>query len=124
MQLRRPIRRFPRVDAQHVCMVRVLGGMRPFEEFARTRVIGTGGCMFVSRESLGFGSLMELSISMQGRVLRTDGRVVYEIAKSPTEHQVGVEFLRISPSDKMFLEGVVEHRTANDAQPEALRARA
>ena len=57
-------------------MVRVLGGMRPFEEFARTRVIGPGGCMIVSPESLGFGSLMELSISMKGRVLRTDGRVV------------------------------------------------
>lgn len=121
-QSRRSTRRFPRVNAQHVCMVRVLGGLRPFEEFARTRVIGAGGCMFVSQESLGFGSLMELSISLQGRVLRTDGRVVYEIQKSPTEHQVGVEFLRISQSDKMFLEGVVEHRTANDAQPEPLRA--
>lgn len=120
MQPRTPVRRFPRVDAQHVCMVRVLGGLRSFEEFARTRVIGTGGCMFVSRESLGYGSLMELSISMQGRVLRTDGRVVYEIERSPTEHQVGVEFLRISPADKMFLEGVMAHQPVNDG--EALRA--
>lgn len=121
MQHLRATRRFPRVDAQHVCMVRVLGGLRPFEEFARTRVIGTGGCMFVSRESLGFGSLMELSISMRGRVLRTDGRVVYEIEKSPTEHQVGVEFLRISPADKMFLEGLLVHQ-ANQAEPPAQQA--
>ena len=76
-------------------MVRLLG-VRPFEEFARTRVIGLGGCMFVSEESLGYGSLMELSIAVQGRVLKTDGRVVYEIRKGPAEHQVGVEFLRIS----------------------------
>lgn len=121
MQHLRATRRFPRIDAQHVCMVRVLGGMRPFEEFARTRVIGTGGCMFVSQESLGFGSLMELSISMRGRVLRTDGRVVYEIEKSPTEHQVGVEFLRISPADKMFLEGLLVHQ-ANQAEPPAQQA--
>ena len=63
--------------------------------------------MFVSEESLGFGSLMELSIAVQGRVLKTDGRVVYEIRKSPTEHQVGVEFLRITPADRAFLESFV-----------------
>ena len=93
------IRRFPRVQAEHAVMVRLLG-VQPFEEFARTRIIGPGGCMFVSEESLGYGSLMELSIAVQGRVLKTDSRVVYEIRKSPTEHQVGVEFLRISPGDR------------------------
>jgi hypothetical protein len=100
------IRRFPRVPAEHAVMVRLLG-VTPFEEFARTRIIGPGGCMFVSEESLGFGSLMELSIAVQGRVLKTDGRVVYEIRKSPTEHQVGVEFLRITPADRAFLETFV-----------------
>jgi hypothetical protein len=91
-------RRFPRVQAEHAVMVRLLGTF-PFEEFARTRVIGPGGCMFVSQESLGFGSLMELSIALQGRVLKTDSRVVYEISKGSNEHQVGVEFLRISPAE-------------------------
>lgn len=109
MAQRSSTRRFPRVQAQHVCMVRLLG-VQPFEEFARTREIGPGGCMFVSEESLGYGSLMELSISLQGRVLKTDGRVVYEISKSSTEHQVGVEFLRISPGDLAFLEKVVVSR--------------
>lgn len=102
-------RRFPRIQAEHAVMVRLLGTL-PFEEFARTRVIGSGGCMFVSEESLGFGSLMELSIALQGRVLKTDSRVVYEISKSPTEHQVGVEFLRISPADRAFLETFVAKR--------------
>jgi c-di-GMP-binding flagellar brake protein YcgR len=102
-------RRFPRIKAEHAVMVRLLGTL-PFEEFARTRVIGPGGCMFVSEESLGFGSLMELSIALQGRVLKTDSRVVYEISKSPTEHQVGVEFLRISPADRAFLETFISKR--------------
>jgi hypothetical protein len=114
MQARPKIRRFPRVPAVHAVMVRLLG-VKPFEEFARTRIIGAGGCMFVSEESLGFGSLMELSIAVQGRVLKTDGRVVYEIRKSPTEHQVGVEFLRISSGDRAFLESFVGQRAGSDS---------
>jgi c-di-GMP-binding flagellar brake protein YcgR len=102
-------RRFPRVKAEHAVMVRLLGTL-PFEEFARTRVIGPGGCMFVSEESIGFGSLMELSIALQGRVLKTDSRVVYEISRSATEHQVGVEFLRISQADREFLETFISRR--------------
>jgi len=109
------IRRFPRVQAVHAVMVRLLG-VRPFEEFARTRIIGPGGCMFVSEESLGFGSLMELSIAMRGRVVKTDSRVVYEIRKSATEHQVGVEFLRISATDRAYLETLV---TPADPRPSA-----
>ena len=99
-------RKFPRIQARHAVMVRLLGPS-PFEEFARTRVIGPGGCMFVSEESLGFGSLMELSIALRGRVVKTDSRVVYEIRRSATEHQVGVEFLRISSADRAYLETLV-----------------
>jgi c-di-GMP-binding flagellar brake protein YcgR len=120
MQPRPKIRRFPRVSADHAVMVRLLG-VKAFEEFARTRVIGPGGCMFVSEESLGFGSLMELSIAVRGRVVKTDSRVVYEIRKSSTEHQVGVEFLRISSADRSFLESLVSQR--KDAGSAALSQR-
>jgi hypothetical protein len=99
-------RRFPRIQATHAVMLRLLG-TSVFEEFARTRVIGPGGCMFVSEESLGFGSLMELSIALRGRVVKTDSRVVYEIRRGDSEHQVGVEFLRISSADRAFLENLV-----------------
>ena len=116
MQPSPKIRRFPRVQAVHAVMVRLLG-VRPFEEFARTRILGPGGCMFVSEESLGFGSLMELSIAVQGRVLKTDSRVVYEISKGPTEHQVGVEFLRISPADRAFLESLVGQQVGQRNTP-------
>jgi PilZ domain-containing protein len=104
--MQKKIRRFPRVQARHAVMVRLLG-QGAFEEFARTRVIGPGGCMFVSEESLGFGSLMELSIALRGRVVKTDSRVVYEVRQSETEHQVGVEFLRISSADQAYLETLV-----------------
>ena len=106
MQRQRQSRRFPRIQARHAVMVRLLGPTS-FEEFARTRVIGPGGCMFVSEESLGYGSLMELSIALRGRVVKTDSRVVYEIRRSETEHQVGVEFLRISSADRAYLEKLV-----------------
>jgi c-di-GMP-binding flagellar brake protein YcgR len=116
MESRPKIRRFPRVPAEHAVMVRLLG-TKSFEEFARTRVIGAGGCMFVSEESLGYGSLMELSIALRGRVLKTDCRVVYEIRKTPQEHQVGVEFLRISPTDRAFLESFVAQRKGATPPP-------
>ncbi|HKI00801.1 MAG TPA: PilZ domain-containing protein [Thermoanaerobaculia bacterium] len=116
MQLQPKFRRFPRVPAEHAVMVRLLG-VQAFEEFARTRVLGPGGCMFVSEESLGYGSLMELSIALRGRVVKTDSRVVYEIQRSPTEHQVGVEFLRISPGDRAFIESLVSLRKPGGESP-------
>jgi hypothetical protein len=42
-----------------------------------------------------------------------------ELQKGTNEHQVGVEFLRISPSVNMFIEGVVAQQSATDAQPVA-----
>jgi len=110
-------RRFPRIPAEHAVMVRLLGGPR-FEGFAKTRVIGLGGCMFVNRESLGYGSLMELLIAVQGRVIRADARVAYEIPKGK-EHQVGVEFLRLHPTDRALLSSLIAR-----SQGEPVRASA
>ena len=115
MQHQPKLRRFPRVPAVHAVMLRLLG-VKAFEEFARTRVLGPGGCMFVSEESLGYGSLMELSIALRGRVVKTDSRVVYEIQKSATEHQVGVEFLRITPADRAFIESLVDRKAGGESQ--------
>lgn len=103
---KRPPRRFARVSSEHAVLLRLLGG-QPFEEFARTRVISPGGCMLVSRESLGFSSLMELLIAVKKRVIRTDARVAWEVRKNDSDYQVGVEFLRISPADRAFLETLV-----------------
>jgi hypothetical protein len=106
-------RRFPRIPAEHAVMVRLLGGPR-FEGFAKTQVIGLGGCMFVNRESLGYGSLMELLISVEGRVIRADARVAYEVPKNGREHQVGVEFLRLHPSDRELLSSLIARNQADE----------
>ena len=102
-------RRYPRILAQHVVMVR-LQGSRPLEEFARTRTLGLGGCMFVSEEPLGHGNRLELAISLAGRVLRADSRVVYEKELRGAGREVGVEFVQMDVNDRRFLEAVVSER--------------
>lgn len=104
--IKRNNRRFPRVLSEHAVLLRLLGG-NPFEEFARTKVISPGGCMIVSRESLGYSTLMELLIAVKRRVIKTDARVAWEVRKTDSDYQVGVEFLRISPADRAFLESLV-----------------
>lgn len=97
-------RRFPRVEARRPALVRLLGETRRFEELTRTRTIGLGGCMFLSTESVGYGSLMEVLISFRGAVARADGRVVWERERAANrEVEVGVEFLSLRPSDRRLL---------------------
>jgi c-di-GMP-binding flagellar brake protein YcgR len=105
-------RRFPRASFEKPALLRIIGSDRPFEEFAKTRILGAGGCMLVSRESLGFSTLMELLISCRGRVIKTDSRVVYEIRKGPGEYEVGVEFLRISHEDRSHVASLVRRLAA------------
>jgi hypothetical protein len=104
-----PARRYPRIPAQHVVMVRSQG-IRPLEEFARTRTLGLGGCMFVSTEPLGFGTPLDLAIALDGRVVRTESRVVYERQQGRNAHEVGVEFVDLSAADRSFLAFVVATR--------------
>ncbi len=111
-------RRYPRVPVDRPALVRVLDPepfQRPFEDFTRTRVLGSGGCMFVSPEPVGFGSLMELLIALGERVVRADSRVVYEIEHG-SEHEVGVEFLRMSPADRAYVQSVVAAQCAGSAR--------
>lgn len=107
-------RRFPRVHSEHPVRLRILGERRP-EALSLTRVIGLGGCMLVSNQSIGFGSLMELTISLDGRVLRADGRVAWERRKGSNEHEVGIEFLRLNRADRMALEQVVTAKMDSSA---------
>jgi hypothetical protein len=110
----RAARRFPRARSEHSALVRLLGG-EPFEEFARTRVVGLGGCMFLSEAPLGFGSLLEVMIALEGRVVRADARVVYEIPRHDLRHEVGVEFLRLSSDDRALLASLVARKSAPPA---------
>jgi hypothetical protein len=62
--------------------------------------------MLVSDRSIGFGSLMEVTISCDGQLLRADGRVAWE-KRGAGGHEVGVEFLRITARDRAVLEQLV-----------------
>lgn len=60
----------------------------------------------VSPEPLGFASLLDLEIGFPERRVRADGRVAYELAKDGG-YEVGVEFLRLMPQDRAWLERLV-----------------
>jgi hypothetical protein len=96
-------RRFPRVPAEHVVLVKKLGD-EELEEFAKTMTVGLGGCMFVSDSSLGVGSGIEILMSVKGKVVQTQARVVYETPKSEREIHIGVEFLQLRQDDIRVLE--------------------
>jgi hypothetical protein len=96
-------RRFPRIPSENAVLVKRLGDEEA-EGFARTRVVGLGGCMFVSDEPLGVESFLDLLISVRGRVVQTRGRVVYEIPRGDDEVEVGVEFVQIAPHDRDIIE--------------------
>ena len=96
-------RRFPRIPSENAVLVRRLGDAEA-EGFTRTRVVGLGGCMFVSDEPLGVESFLDLLISVRGRVVQTRGRVVYEIPCAGDEVEVGVEFVHIAPHDRDIIQ--------------------
>jgi len=108
-----PPRRFPRVFSQHTVRVRILGERRP-EAVMQTQVISSGGCMLVSHRSIGFGSLLELAITLEGQVLRVDGRAAWE-NRQGRDYEVGVEFLRINAKDRALLDQVVRSRLSPSA---------
>jgi hypothetical protein len=77
--------------------------------FSRTRSIGEGGCSFHSPGGIGYRSLMKLAISLRGKVVAADGRVVYAVHLPGRDHgfEVGVEFLRVSAEDRLHIRALV-----------------
>lgn len=116
MQRRHPVktRRFPRILSQHTVRVRVLGERRP-ESVMQTQVISPGGCMLVSDRSIGFGSLMEMAITLDGHVVRADARAAWETRLGRGEYTVGVEFLRIGSADRGLLDRMVRGQLDSSA---------
>lgn len=118
-QFQRTARRHPRVRAERPVLVKVLGDPdRADEELTRTRVLGTGGCMFVSQDPPGYLSLLELVIALGNGVVRVDGRVAYTLRRRDG-FEVGVEFLRVGPADRQRLAALVANPAAPPASPAA-----
>ena len=103
-------RKFPRVPAEKALLVKRIGDDSS-ESLAKTRTVGGGGCMFVHHEPLGVGQRIELLISIAGRVVKAEGRVVWEEVGEPGSVEVGVEFLNISPKDRKTLENALAEQT-------------
>ncbi len=96
-------RRFPRISSEHAVLVTRLGP-EALERFARTRVVGLGGCMFVADSAYGVGSAIEILISVKGQVAKARGRVVWESPAPDGKLEIGVEFLAIEDADRRILE--------------------
>jgi c-di-GMP-binding flagellar brake protein YcgR len=116
MQRRHPthIRRFPRIESQHTVRIRILGERRP-EAVVQTQVISPGGCMLVSDRSIGYGSLLEMAITLEGQIVRVDARAAWETRHDRGEYSVGVEFLRIANADRGLLDRLVRDRMSSSA---------
>jgi hypothetical protein len=84
-------RRFPRIASHHAVLAKK-SGIEGVEEFGRTKTIALGGCSFVTAESFGEGSTLELLITVDGSVVSTRGRVVYEHDLDDGRKEIGVEF--------------------------------
>ena len=105
-------RRFPRIPSENAILVK-REGVPEVEGFSKTRVVGLGGCMFTSDEPFGVGSIVEILISVRGRIAKTLGRVVYERPVRDLQVEVGVEFLGISSPDREVIQTLFIPRAGN-----------
>jgi hypothetical protein len=94
-------RRFPRIASHHTVLAKNLGS-DGLEEFGHTRSIAVGGCSFVTGDSMGVGSLLELLITVDGSVITSRARVVYEKDVDGGRTEIGVEFATLDDA------GVIE----------------
>ncbi len=105
-------RRFPRISSQHAVLVKKLGP-KAVEEITRTKVVGLGGCMFVSDESVGVGAAVELLMAVRGEALRALSRVVWERSRESGGWEIGVEFLEISDAHRELIRELLAEPDAN-----------
>lgn len=98
-------RRFPRIHSENLVLVKKSGD-QPVEGLGKTEQLGLGGCKFLHQEPLGVGSIVEITLSIQDKLITTQGRVVYEVPHEDALTEVGVEFLQLSSDDRAALAGI------------------
>jgi hypothetical protein len=97
-------RRYPRIPSQNAVLVKRLDEDVPSEGFVKTRVVGLGGCMWLCDEALGVDSYLDVLIRVRSTVVQATGKVVYETPLQDGRFEVGVEFVKISDTDRRLLE--------------------
>jgi c-di-GMP-binding flagellar brake protein YcgR len=100
-----PKRRFPRIPAKNTVLVTKLDG-QSHEEFAKTKSLGLGGCMFTSDQCFGEETVLEMLITIGLDVIKTKVKVVYERQSENDEKvfEIGVEFVDIRERDQKTIE--------------------
>jgi hypothetical protein len=99
-------RRYPRIPSKNTILVKKLDTPAP-GRLTRTQVLGLGGCMFLSDDTIGVGSHLSLHIAIKERFIRSKARVVYEIPNGD-RYEVGVQFIEITPEERALLETVFQ----------------
>lgn len=100
-------RRFPRIPSGYEIGVRSAKERKGIPSVSTVHDVGLGGCRFVSKEQLGVGSLLSLTILPKRSIVEAEARVVYELPMKEGTFEVGVEFLEISQRDKATLEKIL-----------------
>jgi hypothetical protein len=108
-------RRFPRIPATSTVLVAQVDG-RVVDQFARTRIVGLGGCGFVYPEPLAGGAIVELMIATRPVAIKTLARAVYSRPLGDgTGYEIGVEFLALTPEHKRSLEDLLQLGSSSPA---------
>lgn len=102
-------RRYPRIPVEHPLLAEL---MEEPEEggFGLTNVVGLGGCSFLTSRTFGQSKKLKLTISLLGKVIEAEARVVYENPADGGKWEIGVEFVKISPFDKYSIEALFQKK--------------
>lgn len=95
-------RRFPRVPAETSVLVR-LAKEPEMGAFAKTKVVGMGGCLFTHDKAIAPGTSIWVAIALRDRILEIPSRTVYSNERPDGDFDIGVEFLLMSANDKVLL---------------------
>jgi len=89
-------RRFPRIRSENLVFVEPLEAP---SAIAKTRDVSLGGCSFLFPDPIDAGTILKLFLTMRGRIIETEARVVYQRPFDPDRLEIGVEFTQVSPMD-------------------------
>lgn len=102
-----PVRRYPRMAAEHVVAYRrqATEGCESAPQFTRTLTLGLGGLMFETENHLDLGEILQLEIVLGEKTIKTIGVVIHIDQKDNGPWRNGVKFTEISEEDRDALLG-------------------